>query len=66
MPFYVVIVLLYFLLLNVNYENIAVRLHIIYIIFNMHIKFQLNQILFTILSISLFFVYNFLFQKLEI
>lgn len=66
MPFYVVIVLLYFLLLNVNYENIAVILHVIYIIFNTHIKFQLNQILFTILSITLFFVYNFLPQKLEI
>lgn len=66
MSFYVVIVLLYFLLLNVNYENIAVILHVIYIIFNTHIKFQLNQILFTILSITLFFVYNFLPQKLEI
>ena len=59
--FNVVIVLPFLLLLfNVNFENLTVALYVIYIIFNMHVKFYLNQMLFTIISISLFFVYNFL------
>ena len=60
-PFYAVIVLfIYLFLLNINFENLTVGLHVIYIIFNMHVKFRLIQMLFTILSISLFFVHNFL------
>ena len=36
------------------FENLTVKLHIYYI-FNMHVKFCVNQILFTIRFINLFF-----------
>ena len=48
-----------------EFENLIVEFHVPYI-FNTHIKFRLNQILFTIRSINLFFIYNFRLQKFEI
>ena len=55
----------YIIFLGVNFENLTVEFHILYVI-NMHIKFHLNQILFTIWLINLFFIYNFRLQKFEI
>ena len=43
----------YILLLDVNFENLIVVLHVLYVL-NIHIKFHSNQILFTIQSIKLF------------
>ena len=37
----------YIFLLNVNFENLTGRLHVLYVL-NMHVKFHSNQILFTI------------------
>ena len=48
-----------------EFENLIVEFHVLYT-FNTHIKFRLNQILFTIRSINLFFIYNFRLQKFEI
>ena len=48
-----------------NFENLTVTLHIIYILF-IHVKFHLNQKLFTIQSINLFFMHNFILQKIKI
>ena len=48
-----------------EFENLIVEFHVLYI-FNTHIKFRLNHILFTIRSINLFFIYNFRLQKFEI
>ena len=55
----------YIFLLNVNFKNLIVGLHNFYVL-NLHVKFRSNQILFTIQLINLFFVHNFLLQKLEI
>ena len=55
----------YIFLLDVNFENPIVGLHVLYIL-NMHVKFCLNQMLFTIPLINLFFMHNFLSQKLKI
>ena len=41
------------LLLNLYFENLIVRLHVL----NMHANFHANQMLFTIQSIILFFMY---------
>ena len=49
-------------ILSVNFENLTVEFYIPYI-FNMHIKFRLNWILFIIWSINLFFIYNFEITK---
>jgi len=49
----------------IYFENITVGLYILYI-FNTHIKFCANKMLFTIQFINLFFIYNFRLQKLEI
>ena len=46
----------------VNFKNLTIEFHVSYIL-NMHIKFCLNQILFTI---NLFFIHNFRLQKLKI
>ena len=54
-----------YLFFGVNFENLTVEFHVFHAL-NMHIKFHSNQILFTILSINLFFIYNFRLQKLEI
>ena len=45
-------------------KNLIVKLHILYV-FNTHVKFRVNKILFTILSIT-FFMDNFRLTKLEI
>ena len=50
----------YISFLSVNFENLTIEFHVPYI------KFCSNQILFTIWSINLFFIYNFRLQKLEI
>ena len=55
----------YMFLFDENCENLTVELHFLYI-FNTHVKFRLNQMLFTIRSINLFFIHNFKPQKLEI
>ena len=54
-----------YLFFGVNFENLTVEFHILYV-FNMHIKFRSNRMLFTIRSINLFFIHNFKSQKLEI
>ena len=51
--------------MGVNFENITIRLYVFYVL-NMHDKFRLNQMLFTIRSIKLLFVHNFRPTKLEI
>ena len=43
----------YILLLNVNFENLIVVLHVLYVL-NIYVKFHSNRILFTIQSIKLF------------
>ena len=55
----------YISFLGVNFENLTVEFYVSYV-FNMHIKFRSNRILFTIWLINLFFIYNFRLQKLEI
>ena len=52
-----------FILLEVNFENITIELHVLYV-FNMRVKF--NRMLFTIQPINLFVMHNFRTQKLEI
>ena len=47
------------------FENLTIRLYILYII-NTHIKFYVNQVLFTIRLINFFFMHNFILYKLEI
>ena len=49
----------------VNFENLTDEFNVPYIL-NMHIKFSLNRMLFIIRSINLFFIHNFISQKLEI
>ena len=43
--------------LGMNFENLTVKFHVPHVL-NLHIKFHPNQILFTILSINLFFIGN--------
>ena len=52
----------YIFTLDVNHENLTIECYVLYVI-NMHTKFLLNQILFTIRSINLFFIHNFKLQK---
>ena len=52
---------LFFFFLCVNFENLTVEFYVLYVL-NMYIKFRSNRIL----SINLFFIYNFRLQKLEI
>ena len=52
----------YIVLLDLNFENSTVKLHILYAL-NMHVKFRSNQMLFTIQLINLFFMHNFRPQK---
>ena len=49
----------------VNFENITIEFHVPYVL-NMHIKFRSNWILFTIQSINLFLIHNFILQIFEI
>ena len=51
--------------MSTYFENLTIEFHIFYVL-NTYVKFCINQILFTILFISLFFIYNFIPQKLEI
>ena len=44
----------YTFLLNVNFENLTIRLRFLFV-YNMHVKFHLNQMLFTNRSINLFY-----------
>ena len=48
-----------------SFKNQTVGLHVFYV-FKIHVKFSINQILFTIQSINLFFMHNFILQKFEI
>ena len=45
----------YIFLLNVNFKNITVRLHDLYVL-NTHIEFHLNRILFTVRSIKIIYI----------
>ena len=47
------------------FENLTVKLHVLYI-FNMHVKFISNWILFIIQLVNLFFIHNLRLQKLKI
>ena len=40
-------------------------MHVLYV-FNMHVKFHVNKILFSIQSMNLYFIDNFKLQKLKI
>jgi len=44
------------------FKNSVIRLYVLYT-FNIHTKFCVNQILFTIRSINLFFIYNLRLQN---
>ena len=50
---------LYFSSFSVNFESLTVEFHVPYVL-NIHIKFRSNWILFTIRSINLFFIHNFM------
>ena len=47
------------------FENLTFGIYILYI-FNTHVKFCINQILFTFRSTNLLFMHNFILQKFEI
>ena len=47
------------------FENLTVELHVFYTL-SIYVKFCVNRILFTIWSISLYFMHNFKLQKLTI
>ena len=46
------------------FENLTVKLYVLYTL-NTYVKFCVNQILFTISSISLYFMHNFKLQILQ-
>ena len=52
-------------LLYVNFENLIFRFHSPYVL-NIHVKFHSNRMLLTKQSINLFFIHNFILQRLEI
>ena len=52
------------LLLNLYFENLIIGLYVLYI-FNIYANFYINQLLFTIRSINLFFMKYFKLHKLE-
>ena len=45
--------------------NLIARVYVLYVL-NKHIKFHVNQMLFIIRSINLFFIHNFRLQKFQI
>ena len=47
-----------------NFQNLTVKLHVLCAL-NMCVKFRSNRMLFTIRSINLFFIRNFLSQNLK-
>jgi len=51
--------------MTIYFENITVEFYVLYVL-KTYIKFHVNQMLFTIWSINLFFMYNFRLQKLKI
>ena len=51
--------------ITTNFENLTVELYVLYVL-NKHVKFCINRILFTRLSISLYFMHNFKLQKVAI
>ena len=44
--------------MTIYFENLTIELHILYVL-NKHVKFHINQILFSIRFINLFFMHNF-------
>ena len=48
------------------FENLTIAMYVFFYIFNTHVKFRINWILFTIQSINLFFIHNLRSQKYEI
>ena len=52
------------LLLNSYFENRTIGLHVLYV-FNLHVNFCTNQMLFTIQSINSYFMQYFNLRKLE-
>ena len=62
---YVCVYVCIYILLDVNFENITVGLHALYVL-KTHVKFCLNWMLFTIQSINLLFMHKFRSQKPEI
>ena len=51
--------------ITIYFENLIVELHVFYTL-NINVKICVNWILFTILSINLYFNHNFKLQKLTI
>ena len=49
----------------IYFGNLFVGMPVLYVL-NMYIKFHINQTLFTIWSINLFLMHNFILQKLKI
>ena len=49
----------------IYFVNLFVGMPVLYV-HNMHIKFHVNQMIFTIRSINLFLMHNFILQKFEI
>ena len=47
------------------FKNLTIRVYVLYVL-NTHVKFRANQMLFTIQPVNLFFMHNFLLQKLRI
>ena len=52
------------LLMNLYFENFTIELHVLYIL-NMHTKFHINRMLFTIRSINSSFIRYFKLQKIK-
>ena len=50
---------------TIYFENLFIRLHILYVL-HTHVKFRVNQMLFNIRSVNVFFIHNFRSQKFEI
>ena len=53
-----------FFLLEINFENITIGLHVLYVL-NACVKFCSNRMLFTIQSIKLFFMHNLKHKNLK-
>ena len=50
----------------IYFENLTFRLHIHYVLINMHFVFHSNWILFFIKSINFFFIHNLVLEKIKI
>ena len=51
--------------MSTYFENLIVGLHVFYI-FNTHVKLNVKWMLFTVQSKNLFFMHNFILQKLKL